>query len=451
MKKKVSIGYEILRIPVWIGTRLFYRKIKVHGLENIPEKNQGTILISNHQNGMMDPVMLCVSIMRQLHFLTRADIFKDKLTNKLLRHLNMLPVYRALDKVADIAAMNDDTFAKSYKRILNGDVVSMFPEGNHNNKKWIRPFRKGISRVTFGAMEMADFQRDIKIIPIGIDYTSYTKFRSEILLNFGKPISTIKYADLYKKDPARALTILAKESNAALKALVVDVTDKDNYDWLIETEMLALETHPSGDKNYSKHLDRVNTFKDFLSKWDLYRAENTNSSKDISDKAKKYLTLRKKLSLTERSIWQSNQNYETFMPMIGMALILPIILIGVSLNVLPGMITRKFVNTQVKDPHFTSSISMVIGVIFFGIFWPLQGLLVSWLTSWSWALPITFLAAPLTGLITVECWRLYSQIKDVIKWRKLLKKKNIDAQTLKKLRSELASYFREISKPASLV
>ena len=139
------------------------------------------------------------------------------------------------------------------------------------------------------------------------------------------------------------------------------------------------------------------------------------------------------------------------MPMIGMALILPIILIGVSLNVLPGMITRKFVNTQVKDPHFTSSISMVIGVIFFGIFWPLQGLLVSWLTSWSWALPITFLAAPLTGLITVECWRLYSQIKDVIKWRKLLKKKNIDAQTLKKLRSELASYFREISKPASLV
>ena len=137
--------------------------------------------------------------------------------------------------------------------------------------------------------------------------------------------------------------------------------------------------------------------------------------------------------------------------MIGMALILPIILIGVLLNLLPGLITRKFVNTQVKDPHFTSSISMVMGVIFFGIFWPLQGLLISWLTSWPWALPITFLAALLTGLVTVECWRLYSQVKHVIKWRKLLKKKNIDAQTLNTLRSELASHFREISKPASLV
>ena len=451
MKKKVSIGYEILRVPVWIGTRLFYRKIKIHGLKNFPEKNQATILISNHQNGMMDPVMGCISIMRQLHFLTRADIFRGKLANKLLRHLNMLPVYRALDKVADIAAMNDDTFARSYKRILAGDVVSMFPEGNHNNKKWIRPFRKGISRVTFGAMEMADFQRDIQIIPVGIDYTSYTEFRSDILLNYGKPISTIKYADLYKKDPARALTILAKESNDALKALVVNVTDKDNYDWLMATEMLALEIHPGGDKNYGKHLDRVNAFKDFLFKWDSYRAENENSSKEISDKANKYLTLRNKLSLTERSIWHSGQNCETIMPMLGMILILPIILIGALLNVLPGLITRQFVKAQVKDPHFTSSISMAMGVVFFGIFWLFQALLVSWLISWPWALPITFLAALLTGLVTVECWRLYSHIKHVIKWRKLLKKKNIDAQTLNTLRSELTSHFREISKTNSLV
>jgi 1-acyl-sn-glycerol-3-phosphate acyltransferase len=452
MKKKISFFYEFLRPPVWLTSLLFYRKFSVNGLkENFPRKNQATILISNHQNGMMDPVMACLVARRQLHFLTRADLFQGKLANKILRHMNMLPVYRARDKVADIAAMNDDTFNTSYNRILAGDVISMFPEGNHNNKKWVRPFRKGIARVTFGAMQQADYQRDIQIIPVGIDYTAYTKFRGSILLNFGKPVSTLKYADLHKKDPARALITLVKETTAALKALVIDVNDKENYDWLIETEMLALETHTNGDQNSGEHLERLRGFQDFLAHWDEYREAKPEAASETADNAKRYVSIRQKLKLSERAVWDTGQKCETIIPMIGMFLITPLILLGAILNVIPAFITRQFVSAQVKDTHFKSSITLAMGMVFFGIFWLFQALLISWLTSWPWSGLILFVASPFTGLVTIECWQLFGHLRMVNKLRRLTKSKNADALDLGNLRTNLVTRFKEISKTTDFV
>lgn len=446
MKRRISISYELLRVPVWIGSRLFYRKFTVHGMENMPDKSQATILISNHQNGMMDPVMSCVTSRRQLHFLTRADLFKGKLANRILRHLNMLPVYRERDRVSDLAGMNGLTFDTSYDRILNGNVISMFPEGNHNNKKWIRPFRKGISRVTFGAMQKAEYQRDIQIIPVGIDYTAYTKFRGDILLNFGKPISTLKYADLHRKEPAKALSTLTRETNAALKALVINVEDKENYDWIMATQMIALETHPDGDLNDSDHLQRVKGFQDFLSKWIKTKSVNEELIQQIVEKSRRYVTLRDKLKLSERAIWDNGKNCEVIFPLIGIILISPLTAIGVILNFVPAFITRQFVSNQVKDPHFTSSITLAVGIVFFAIFWFFQAIILSMFVAFPWTFLITLLAAPICGIIAIESWRLFNHILAILKLRSLLRKKNDNALTLSELRAELVSHFKQISK-----
>ena len=451
MKNKISFAYGFLKITVWLASRLFYRRFSVAGLENFPPKNQATILISNHQNGMMDPIMACITAKRQLHFLTRADLFKGKLGNRIFRHMNMLPVYRARDKVADIAAMNGDTFNTSYDRILAGNVISIFPEGSHNNKKWIRPFRKGIARVAFGAMQKADYQKDIQIIPVGIDYTAYTKFRGSILLNFGKPISTLKYADLHKKDPARALIPLVKETTDALKALVIDVNDKENYEWLIQTEMLALETHTNGDLNNGEHLEQLGGFQDFLAHWDEYRVAKPEAASETADKAKRYVSIRQKLKLSERAVWDTGQKCETIVPIIGMALIAPLILLGAILNVIPAIFTRQFVSTQVKDTHFKSSITLAIGIVFFGTFWLTQALILTWLTSWPWSGPIVFVASPFMGLITIQCWQLFGHIQMVNKLRRLAKRKNADALALEDLRAYLVTRFKEISKTVDCV
>jgi 1-acyl-sn-glycerol-3-phosphate acyltransferase len=50
----------------------YYRRIKVFGSENLPKKG-AVIIISNHQNALLDPVISCVLLRRQIHWLTRAD------------------------------------------------------------------------------------------------------------------------------------------------------------------------------------------------------------------------------------------------------------------------------------------------------------------------------------------------------------------------------------------
>jgi len=59
-----------------------FRKIKAFQPENIP-KNTPVIFVANHQNGLIDAIMIPTKPMQELHFITRSDVFKNPIIGKL--------------------------------------------------------------------------------------------------------------------------------------------------------------------------------------------------------------------------------------------------------------------------------------------------------------------------------------------------------------------------------
>ena len=68
----------------------------MHNVENVL-KHKPVLLLANHQNALLDALLIATKCGRFSYFLTRAAVFKKSFVNKILRSLQMLPVYRVRD------------------------------------------------------------------------------------------------------------------------------------------------------------------------------------------------------------------------------------------------------------------------------------------------------------------------------------------------------------------
>lgn len=186
-ERPYSILYALLFPFVYVAARLFYRRLVVHGIEHFPPKGVPVILVANHQNALIDPLLCCVTAPRQLHFLTRADVFRNPLLRPLVLALNMLPVYRVRDIEEGKNQRNMATFRTVIGRMQRGAAVGIFPEGNHGGKKMIRPLKKGLAQLLeiMGEHDLA--LKDVMLIPVGIDYDHYDFARRSVVITYGAP------------------------------------------------------------------------------------------------------------------------------------------------------------------------------------------------------------------------------------------------------------------------
>ncbi len=181
---------------------IFYRKIQVNFKERIPDKGH-LIFTPNHQNALMDALGPICNIDKQLVFVARADIFKKKRIANILYNLKILPIFRIRDGYSSLKG-NELIFQKTIDVLKAQNGIVILPEGNHIWKRRLRPLKKGFARMAFQAEEKNDFSLDIKIVPIGLNYSDYAKFRSDLIINVGEPISLSNYYQTYKESPAIA-------------------------------------------------------------------------------------------------------------------------------------------------------------------------------------------------------------------------------------------------------
>ncbi|MFM1931173.1 MAG: hypothetical protein RL226_476 [Bacteroidota bacterium] len=182
-----SILYSILYLPVYWAARLFFRRYTVLGKERFPGSHKPVMVVSNHQNALMDPLLCCLTAPKQMHFLTRADVFKSAISRKFVLALNMMPVYRTHDKVDDMTGLNKLTFDVAIERLRKGAAVGIYPEGNHGNRKTLRPFKKGLARLLESAGERHAELKSIELVAVGVDYSDYNHARSKLTVVYSAP------------------------------------------------------------------------------------------------------------------------------------------------------------------------------------------------------------------------------------------------------------------------
>ncbi len=419
-KKRFSWSYHYVGRWVFFASRIFYRRFTIMGLTNFPS-NKATILISNHQNGMMDPVMCCISTPEQLSFLTRADVFKKPIANKLAQGVNMLPIYRPIDRVNDMTERNDLTFFECIKRLEAGNTIAMFPEGNHGNRKFLRPFKKGLARLAFAAEEANDFELDVQIIPVGIEYSNYTDFRSDILLTYGKPIVIKTYQEEYKKDPNRANIIVLDEVSSRLSELIVDIKEKSLYDtfesvrYLYEPKMLA---HLELDAN---HPNELKAYQTLIKSVEDKVISHLGEIEELKNESEKYSELLVDLKLDERVLASRSSNASIVLTELAMLLFFPVFLVGFLLSIIPFFIISEFVKKNIKDPHFKSSIKIAFGTFLFPIFWLLTGI-IFWVAGGGFLNGIAvILAGPIFGIIAIKYWEAFKKLRQNHRIKRVVK------------------------------
>jgi 1-acyl-sn-glycerol-3-phosphate acyltransferase len=143
------------------------------------------LLAANHPNSFLDAIILDILFKKPIWSLARGDVFKKAFHRRILKKLKILPVYRTSEGVENLET-NYTTFDSCKEIFSDNGIVLMFSEGKCINEWHLRPLKKGTARLAISAWQDGV---DLKVLPVGINYSSFRKFGKNIFLNFGAVIS----------------------------------------------------------------------------------------------------------------------------------------------------------------------------------------------------------------------------------------------------------------------
>jgi len=144
-------------------------RVSVQGKDNIPETG-GLIICPNHIH-WLDPMLVAVCIKREINYMSKAELFKNKLLAAILKGLNAFPVKRG---TPDISAIKT-----SFKLIKDGKVLGIFPEGTRSKDGKLKTAEPGVALISI--------KTNAPIVPIRIS-GSYKLF-GKLGIIIGKPLS----------------------------------------------------------------------------------------------------------------------------------------------------------------------------------------------------------------------------------------------------------------------
>jgi 1-acyl-sn-glycerol-3-phosphate acyltransferase len=431
--EKYSARYALLKsVAGFWHNNVFYRRVIVLGRENI-NPDHHVIFAPNHQNALMDALAVLFTHKGQPIFLARADIFKRKTIAAILYFLKILPVYRIRDGFRSLKG-NDEIFLKTIDVLKNKNGLVILPEGDHVGFRRLRQLKKGICRVAFQSDEATDFNLKIKIIPVGLEFSNYSRFRQVLTVVYGKPIEVSEYFELYKVSPERALNELRSRLSDEMKNNMVHIESEDDYEAIDELRSM-INGRFSDDIRFPKLFrDRI-----IINKMNLLKTSDPSVyqricslSLQIKKKAKYFNTDYRLLEKRKHPLgW-------LIAGMIGIVLTFPLFIYGNIFNLtfleIPNLQIRK-----IKDPQFHSSIRYGISLALAFVFLPAYLILSLIIFSSWWLGLLIFLTLPLLGLFA---WNYYLQFRRIIggfRVRSLIKQKDEEYDLLRRNHNELVN------------
>jgi 1-acyl-sn-glycerol-3-phosphate acyltransferase len=429
--EQYSAGYALLKsVAGFWHNNVFYRKVIILGRENINPEHH-LIFAPNHQNALMDALAVLFTNKGQNVFLARADIFKRKSVAAILYFLKILPVYRIRDGFSSLKG-NDEIFTKTIDVLKHKNGLVILPEGDHAGFRRLRQLKKGICRVAFQSDEATGFNLKIKIIPVGIEFSNYSRYRQVLTVVYGKPIEVSEFFDLYKESPERALNELRTKLSNEMKTNMVHIESEEDYEAIDELRSMI-------NGRFSDEIKFPKLFRDriLINKINLLKTSDPTRYERICLLSILVKKQAKKLNTDYRLLEKKRHPIGWLIAgMIGIVLTFPLFIYGNIFNLtfleIPNLQIRK-----IKDPQFHSSIRYAISLALAFVFLPLYLILSLFIFSSWWLGLLIFLTLPMSGLFA---WNYYLQFRRIVggfRIRNLIKEKDKDFTILRKNHTEL--------------
>lgn len=350
----------------FVNSGLYFKKEHILGLENVPVNGTPTVIVSNHQNCLNDPLCVCLQLTdRRMNFLARANVFNNPIFNKALRAMGLLPAYRMGYEGLAHVRKNAETFEDAGNALMDGETVMLYPEGGHQDKRWLGAFKLGYLRIAFAAAEKMNFSKDVMILPSCNHYSNYFHARTEMLIKFGKPISLKPYYERYKEEPRATMMEVNALVRGTIKEMMLHVDDIEHYDqidWLRENEYGKKYAREHGyKKTYlpSRLISDQNLVNDLQNASKCHPEEMDRIYEDITALMEgiKALNIRDWL-------FKHNPHFEAaFLRALGLLIMLPLFIVSIIPTALLFIVPEIFLKKLIKDQMFVSSFRVAVSAL----------------------------------------------------------------------------------------
>ena len=151
---------------------------RVFGRQYVP-KVGGALVLSNHQS-QLDPVLVGLAADRRLNYLARRTLFRFAPFRWLIDSLDAIPIDRDGTGLGGLK--------ETLKRLRNGELVLIFPEGTRTSDGEVAKLKPGFVALARRA--------GVPLLPVGVDgaYQAWPRGaklprRAEIHVVFGQPVT----------------------------------------------------------------------------------------------------------------------------------------------------------------------------------------------------------------------------------------------------------------------
>lgn len=428
--KGASLTRKTIHAIISIALRLFFRRIEAVNIEGVPQTG-AIIFVLNHPNGLVDPALVFVSLPRRVSFLAKSTLYDNPIGAFLLRTFEILPLYRRIDPEAKTTS-NTVTFENCFELLQRGRCIAIFPEGISHDQTKLQPIKTGAARIALGAVggmnkteesysSLRPYPSSLKIIPVGLYYTSKTSFRSEVLIRYGEAfvVEPVEL-DANGEPPREAVLELTEEIETSLREVTLNLETESELDAVLKAEALFSSVYENliFKQTLEKTFDRL---QDLATKYALVEKNDPQKMRALNEKITKYETALETGGITTESLSVlQHPAWYVFRYLILRILILivlaPLAIVGAIIHS-PAYLFSNLIGQIFKthDVDAAGSSSKIIAAI---ALMPLTWLVValSMLYFFSWQ--IALLSIPLTILCGYVALRSSETLVDLSVWLK---------------------------------
>jgi len=191
-------SYFWTKLIYWIChriSRVQFRSLEASGMENIP-RDRGSLCCAWHTNGLLDALQITLNHPEYFVLGARHDLVTRPMLGWWTRKMAVQPVVRKAELLRGGCTEEEANFLNGRSLITlasgisNGYGCVLFPEGtSHNNAHMLR-FRTGPMRTVLAAGALASTtEKELPVlIPIGLHFRNKEYFRTDVWVEYGKPI-----------------------------------------------------------------------------------------------------------------------------------------------------------------------------------------------------------------------------------------------------------------------